>query len=71
MSAPQEKGPTRITRVGAPQRKRKPRLNYADEDFQGSYDRNKNAVNTEAAKNILAAAQVPEVEKTPTFVGFA
>ena len=28
-------------------------------------------VNTEAAKNILAAAQVPKVEKSPTFVGFA
>ena len=71
MSAPQEEGPTRITRVGAPQRKRKPRQNYADEDFQGSYDRIKKKVNTEAGKNILAAAQVPKVEKSPTFVGFA
>ena len=67
MSATQQ-----TTRVGAlPKRKRKVPANFADQDFQGSYDRNKNAENTEAAKYILAAAQVPEVEKTPTFVGFA
>jgi hypothetical protein len=71
MSAPQEEGPTRITRVGAPQRKRKARQNYADEDFPGSYDRSKKTVNTQAGKDLLNLAQVPEVEKSPTFVGFA
>jgi hypothetical protein len=41
----------------------------------GSYPkRQKNAENTQAGKAILAAAgntQVPKVEKSPTFVGFA
>ena len=65
MSAPQE------TRVGKPKRQIKPRENSADQDFVGSYKRQKNAENTQAGKNILDAAQVPKVEKSPTFVGFA
>ena len=66
MSAPQE------TRVGKPKRTIKPRENFADQDFVGSYPkRQKNAENTQAGKDLLNLAQVPEVEKSPTFVGFA
>jgi len=66
MSAPQQ-----TTRVGKPKRQIKPRENFADQDFVGSYKRQKNADNNQAGKDILAAAQVPKVEKSPTFVGFA
>jgi len=62
------------TRVGKPKRTIKPRENFADQDFVGSYKRQKNAENTQAGKDLLAAAentQVPKVEKSPTFVGFA
>jgi hypothetical protein len=54
-----------------PKRTIKPRENFADQDFVGSYKRQKNAENTQAGKDLLKAAQVPEVEKSPTFVGFA
>ena len=66
MSAPQQ-----TTRVGKSKRQIKPRENFADQVFEGSYKRQKNAENTQAGKNILDAAQVPKVEKSPTFVGFA
>jgi hypothetical protein len=62
------------TRVGKPKRTIKPPENFADQDFVGSYKRPKNAENTQAGKDLLAAAentQVPKVEKSPTFVGFA
>ena len=62
------------TRVGKPKRTIKPRENFADQEFVGSYKRQKNAENTEAGKNILEAAEntkVPKVEKSPAFVGFA
>ena len=65
MSGPQE------TRVGKERRQRKVPANFADQQFEGSYKRPKKAVNNEAGKNILAAAQVLEVVKSPTFVGFA
>ena len=65
MSGPQE------TRVGKERRPRKAPENFADQDFEGSYKHKKKGVNNEARKNILAAAQVPEVVKSPTFVGFA
>jgi hypothetical protein len=66
MSAPQQ-----TTRVGKPKRQIKPRQNFADQVYEGSYKRQKNAENTQAGKDLLKAAQVPEVEKSPTFVGFA
>ncbi len=61
----------KVTRVGKSARARKVPDNFADQEFVGSYKRNKNADNTEVGKKILAAAQVTEVEKSPTFVGFA
>ncbi len=63
MSSPQE------TRVGKKRRTRKAPTIFADQQFEGNYKRPKNTDNTEAGKNILAAAQVTEVEKSPTFVG--
>ena len=59
------------TRVGKPKRTIKPRENFADQDFVGSYKRQKNAENTQAGKDLLKVAQVPKVEKSPTVVGFA
>ena len=67
-------GPQQTTRVGKSKRPIKPPVNFADQDFEGSYKRPKNAENTQAGKDLLAAAenaQVPKVEKSPAFVGFA
>ena len=60
------------TRVGMkPKRTIKSPARLADHQLETSNKRRKKASNNEAAKNILAAAQVPKVEKSPTFVGFA
>ena len=64
-------GPQQTTRVGKSKRPIKPPVNFADQEFEGSYKRPKNAENTQAGKDLLNLAQVPEVEKSPTFVGFA
>ncbi len=62
-------GPQQTTRVG--KRTIKSPGKYADHLLEISNKRKKNAENTQAGKNILDAAQVPKVEKSPTFVGFA
>jgi hypothetical protein len=64
-------GQQETTRVGKPKRQIKSPARLADHQLEISNKRQRQAPNNEAAKNILAAAQVPKVEKSPTFVGFA
>ena len=59
------------TRVGKPKRPIKSPAKFADHHVEISNKRQKNAENTQVGKNILDVAQVPKVEKSPTFVGFA
>ena len=64
-------GQQETTRVGKPKRPIKSPAKFADHHVEISNKRHKNAGNTQARKDILKAAQVPKVEKSPTFVGFA
>jgi len=66
MSAPQE-----TTRVGKPKRQIKSPNKFADQQFEINNKRQNKADNTQAGKDLLNLAQVTEVEKSPTFIGFA